>query len=137
MKGRLPRGKSGRHIIFTIWRNTSTPDTYYSCSDVVFGGRSGEAGRGAGGGDAGGGDAGKRESPAPTPTPRGTESAAAGAGRDGGANDVNAVPRSSHSLVPLVTGGGAMAVVLAGGAAFLVLRRGRRRATTDRGQDGR
>jgi chitin-binding protein len=38
MKGRLPQGKTGRHMIFTIWQNTSTPDTYYSCSDVVFAG---------------------------------------------------------------------------------------------------
>jgi predicted carbohydrate-binding protein with CBM5 and CBM33 domain len=36
MAGRLPREKVGRHVIYTIWRNTSTPDTYYSCSDVVF-----------------------------------------------------------------------------------------------------
>ncbi|MDG4830892.1 lytic polysaccharide monooxygenase [Solwaraspora sp. WMMD1047] len=36
MAGRLPRDKVGRHVIYTIWRNTSTPDTYYSCSDVVF-----------------------------------------------------------------------------------------------------
>lgn len=36
MKGRLPAGKTGRHLIYTIWQNTSTADTYYSCSDVVF-----------------------------------------------------------------------------------------------------
>jgi chitin-binding protein len=35
MKGKLPV-KTGRHIIYTIWQTTSTPDTYYSCSDVVF-----------------------------------------------------------------------------------------------------
>jgi predicted carbohydrate-binding protein with CBM5 and CBM33 domain len=35
--GTLPR-KTGRHIILTIWQNTSTPDTYYSCSDVRFAG---------------------------------------------------------------------------------------------------
>lgn len=35
--GRVPAGKSGRHIIYTIWQNSDTPDTYYSCSDVVFG----------------------------------------------------------------------------------------------------
>jgi chitin-binding protein len=34
--GTLPGGKSGRHLIYTIWQNTSTSDTYYSCSDVVF-----------------------------------------------------------------------------------------------------
>jgi chitin-binding protein len=37
MKGRLPSGKSGRQLIYTIWQNSDTPDTYYSCSDVVFG----------------------------------------------------------------------------------------------------
>ncbi|MFG1960407.1 lytic polysaccharide monooxygenase [Nonomuraea sp. NPDC049028] len=36
MKGRLPASKSGRHLIYTIWQNSDTPDTYYSCSDVVF-----------------------------------------------------------------------------------------------------
>ncbi|MEV4628132.1 lytic polysaccharide monooxygenase [Micromonospora sp. NPDC049523] len=36
MRGRLPSGLAGRHVIFAIWQNTSTPDTYYSCSDVIF-----------------------------------------------------------------------------------------------------
>jgi predicted carbohydrate-binding protein with CBM5 and CBM33 domain len=36
LPGRLPEDKTGRHIVFTIWQNTDTPDTYYSCSDVVF-----------------------------------------------------------------------------------------------------
>jgi chitin-binding protein len=35
-QGRLPAGKSGRHLIYTIWQNTDTPDTYYSCADVDF-----------------------------------------------------------------------------------------------------
>ncbi|MEW9549788.1 lytic polysaccharide monooxygenase [Nonomuraea sp. NPDC050783] len=35
-KGRLPSGRTGRHLIYTIWQNSDTPDTYYSCSDVVF-----------------------------------------------------------------------------------------------------
>ncbi|MFE5299942.1 lytic polysaccharide monooxygenase [Streptomyces sp. NPDC056632] len=33
---RLPEGRTGRHVIFTIWENTELPDTYYFCSDVVF-----------------------------------------------------------------------------------------------------
>jgi predicted carbohydrate-binding protein with CBM5 and CBM33 domain len=36
MSGKLPSDRSGRHIVFTIWQTTSTPDTYYSCSDVVI-----------------------------------------------------------------------------------------------------
>jgi predicted carbohydrate-binding protein with CBM5 and CBM33 domain len=35
MKGKLP-ARSGRHIIYTIWQNSSTADTYYSCSDVTL-----------------------------------------------------------------------------------------------------
>ncbi len=33
---KLPADRSGRHVLFTIWQNSSTTDTYYSCSDVVF-----------------------------------------------------------------------------------------------------
>ncbi|MGR6317434.1 lytic polysaccharide monooxygenase [Micromonospora soli] len=36
LSGRLPAGKIGRHIIYIIWQNSDTQDTYYSCSDVVF-----------------------------------------------------------------------------------------------------
>lgn len=32
----LPTGRTGRQLIYTIWQNSSTEDTYYSCSDVVF-----------------------------------------------------------------------------------------------------
>ncbi|RZU48422.1 chitin-binding protein [Krasilnikovia cinnamomea] len=36
MRGRLPADRTGRHVLFTIWQTTSTPDTYYSCSDLVL-----------------------------------------------------------------------------------------------------
>ncbi|MFH8463288.1 lytic polysaccharide monooxygenase [Streptomyces sp. NPDC017991] len=36
IKAELPSDRTGRHLLYTIWQNTSTPDTYYSCSDVVF-----------------------------------------------------------------------------------------------------
>ncbi|CAL9606713.1 hypothetical protein SUDANB108_05567 [Streptomyces sp. enrichment culture] len=32
----LPSDRTGRHVLYTVWRNSSTPDTYYACSDVVF-----------------------------------------------------------------------------------------------------
>jgi len=35
-RGTLPAAKPGRYLIYTIWQTTSTPDTYYSCSDVVL-----------------------------------------------------------------------------------------------------
>ncbi len=32
-KVQLPK-RTGRHVIYTVWQNTDTPDTYYSCTDV-------------------------------------------------------------------------------------------------------
>jgi predicted carbohydrate-binding protein with CBM5 and CBM33 domain len=34
--GKLPADRSGRHVLFVVWQTSSTPDTYYSCSDVVL-----------------------------------------------------------------------------------------------------
>lgn len=35
--------KTGRHIIYSIWQRTDSPEAFYSCSDVVFsGGSSGD-----------------------------------------------------------------------------------------------
>ncbi|MFD9741177.1 lytic polysaccharide monooxygenase [Umezawaea sp. NPDC059074] len=36
--------KSGRHVIYSIWQRSDSPEAFYSCSDVVFSG-------GGGGGD--------------------------------------------------------------------------------------
>ncbi|MEU5609998.1 lytic polysaccharide monooxygenase [Streptomyces sparsogenes] len=38
----LPSGKSGRHIIYTVWTRSDSQETFYSCSDVVFDGGNGE-----------------------------------------------------------------------------------------------
>ncbi|GIE74625.1 hypothetical protein Aph02nite_05750 [Actinoplanes philippinensis] len=35
MSVKLPK-RTGRHILYTVWETSSTPDTYYSCSDLVF-----------------------------------------------------------------------------------------------------
>ena len=35
MSAKLP-DRAGRHLLYIVWQNTSTPDTYYSCSDLVF-----------------------------------------------------------------------------------------------------
>lgn len=32
-KVQLPQ-RTGRHVVYTVWQNTDTPDTYYSCTDV-------------------------------------------------------------------------------------------------------
>lgn len=36
MSGKLPADRTGRHMLYTIWQTTSTPDTYYSCSDLIL-----------------------------------------------------------------------------------------------------
>ena len=36
MSGKLPADRSGRHVLYIVWQTTSTPDTYYSCSDLVI-----------------------------------------------------------------------------------------------------
>ena len=41
MTARLPE-KSGQHLIYTIWQRTDSPEAFYSCSDVTFGGQSAE-----------------------------------------------------------------------------------------------
>ncbi len=40
--GRLPDGKSGRHVIYMVWQRSDSTETFYSCSDVVFDGGNGE-----------------------------------------------------------------------------------------------
>ncbi|WP_257447283.1 lytic polysaccharide monooxygenase [Archangium lipolyticum] len=36
----LPANKSGRHIIYSIWQRSDSPEAFYNCSDVVFDGGS-------------------------------------------------------------------------------------------------
>ncbi|MER6689783.1 lytic polysaccharide monooxygenase [Streptomyces minutiscleroticus] len=119
---KLPAGRTGHHLLYTIWRNTSTPDTYYSCSDVVL----------AGSGDAGGGTA-ERTAPAasasprpPSPSPSGTPAsgAASGSPSPDGTGTVAGEPAAAadRTTLPLVAGAGAGVLLLAA-AAFALRRR--------------
>jgi predicted carbohydrate-binding protein with CBM5 and CBM33 domain len=40
--GALPSGKTGRHIIYSVWKRSDSNETFYGCSDVVFDGGNGE-----------------------------------------------------------------------------------------------
>ncbi|MFI8092958.1 lytic polysaccharide monooxygenase [Streptomyces sp. NPDC086080] len=142
----LPADRSGRHVLYTVWQNSSTPDTYYSCSDVVFPEAETPAAGQPDGGNAAGGkpdagttDTGEREagktdtgktsaSPASrprlsgalagsTPAPRASEPASTPAAR------TSAAP--SGPSAPLLAGG-ALAVLVLTGAAALALRLRRR-----------
>lgn len=35
LRARLPE-RTGRHMLYIVWETSKTPDTYYSCSDLVF-----------------------------------------------------------------------------------------------------
>ncbi|UGY90578.1 lytic polysaccharide monooxygenase auxiliary activity family 9 protein [Streptomyces gobiensis] len=43
--GTIPN-KSGRHLIYSIWQRSDSPEAFYTCSDVTFGGDSGGSGTG-------------------------------------------------------------------------------------------
>jgi predicted carbohydrate-binding protein with CBM5 and CBM33 domain len=112
MRGRLPRNKSGRHLIYAIWQ--TNPDTYYSCSDVEF--REPPKPKSTGGAAAGGTTTGGGPSAAPSPA------------RDGG---LAAVPVGTWAPV---AAGGLGAVIVGGIAIALIVRRVNRRAAERRSE---
>jgi chitin-binding protein len=127
MKGRLPSGRSGRQMIYTIWQNSSTPDTYYSCSDVIFGGSSGSAGSSASSGSSGSSGSGKGSgsSGRASATSPASSSSSAGAGTSslGSADSPQAV--QSQGAVSLTSGsakgGGSMVPMVVIGVASLAI----------------
>ncbi|WP_217141513.1 lytic polysaccharide monooxygenase [Streptomyces sp. AC627_RSS907] len=38
--GKLPK-RSGKHVLYAVWQRSDSPEAFYSCSDVSFGGDSG------------------------------------------------------------------------------------------------
>ncbi|MFI6328608.1 lytic polysaccharide monooxygenase [Micromonospora chersina] len=109
MPGRLPTGRAGRHIIYTIWQNSNTQDTYYSCSDVVFRSPSGGA----------------AHAPRTTPAaaPRTVPKAATGDGDPAAGVPVAAVTDTDGVPRPVVVGAAAGVTVLLGAVVALRLRR--------------
>lgn len=139
IKATLPTGRTGRQLIYTIWQNSSTEDTYYSCSDVVFpgGGTSSSSSSSTGTANSKGGTASPSSSTTKSPTAA-SPSAKAGEsttaqkaspaeestapGSSPVASDTDAA--SSGPSAPMVAGGAAAVLVLTGGAALaLRLRR--------------
>lgn len=77
MTGTIPAGKTGRHLIYSIWQRSDSPEAFYNCSDVVFGGG------GAGAAPAPGpikNTPGAGTKPKPTPKPTGDGSGGSGPG---------------------------------------------------------
>lgn len=124
----LPAGRTGRQVLYTIWQNSSTPDTYYSCSDVVFPGAAGaqETQKGAEERKTTEADTGKKATPSATATPSGTPSTVSaspsGAATTGvGAGARAAAASADPAPVASTTGSGPSAPLLAGGAAAVLL----------------
>ncbi|MDC8759221.1 lytic polysaccharide monooxygenase [Janthinobacterium fluminis] len=40
MTVKMPTGKKGRQVIYSVWQRSDSPETFYSCSDVSFSGDS-------------------------------------------------------------------------------------------------
>ncbi|GGL15469.1 hypothetical protein Sme01_70380 [Sphaerisporangium melleum] len=121
MKGRLPSGKTGRHVVYTVWQNSETPDTYYSCSDVVFAASGAD---GSGGSDGAGGGAQATEADAPA---RETNSAP-GAGSAPVAEAASRPAAESGGGGVRLMAGAAVALLACAAGAVLLARRSTRRA---------
>lgn len=137
---KLPVGRTGRQLLYTVWQNSSTPDTYYSCSDVVFtakkaaGTASGTAAAGATAAtdtktpSSAGATARASKSAEPSAVKTATATPVAPTTGDTTAADSTPVASDTDSgagpSAPLVAGGAAAVLVLTGGAALaLRLRR--------------
>ncbi|WP_281892723.1 lytic polysaccharide monooxygenase auxiliary activity family 9 protein [Phytohabitans aurantiacus] len=113
IKGELPSGKTGRHLIYTIWQNSDTPDTYYSCSDVVFKKAAAKAAKVA--------PSASESAPATEAAPPAVETTAPPP-----AAAADPEPVSATSALPLI-GGGAALIVLFGAVYAVLLHRTRSR----------
>ncbi|MEW2567930.1 lytic polysaccharide monooxygenase [Streptomyces sp. NPDC047070] len=137
IKAELPSDRTGRHLLYTIWQNTSTPDTYYSCSDVVFPAAKNAAGSGGSAGSA------TRKSAASPTKSAAAETSAAPSPSKSPTSVASAPPQPSETVtsdsgeavssatsgddrapaLPLVAGGAAGLLITAGAAYTLRRRR--------------
>ncbi|MCD0484376.1 lytic polysaccharide monooxygenase [Streptacidiphilus sp. ASG 303] len=136
MTGRVPQDRTGRHLVYTVWQTTSTPDTYYSCSDVVLrasraaapaarthatpGSRASTASTAVPAGPASPAVPASPAAPAPPPSAGRTSApAAAGSPAPSGAGGPSADPQAAPAAATAPTSGGAPLAV--GGAAAVLL----------------
>ncbi|MFJ8464460.1 lytic polysaccharide monooxygenase auxiliary activity family 9 protein [Streptomyces swartbergensis] len=104
----LPSDRTGRHVLYTVWQNSSTPDTYYSCSDVVFPDKTEKK---------------ENEKEEQGNTPLVSNSGPASEPTPGPASEPTFGPASesaSGPSTPMLAGGAAAVLLLTGGAALAV-----------------
>ncbi|MFJ4335484.1 MULTISPECIES: lytic polysaccharide monooxygenase [unclassified Streptomyces] len=65
--GTLPE-RSGKHLLYAVWQRSDSPEAFYSCSDVTFGGTGG-SGSGSGSGSSDNGTAADGSAGAAAPAP--------------------------------------------------------------------
>ncbi|MGW3665318.1 lytic polysaccharide monooxygenase auxiliary activity family 9 protein [Streptomyces sp. NPDC005141] len=144
IRAKLPSDRTGRQMLFTIWQNSSTSDTYYSCSDVVFSGGSTaskptrSAGTSGSTGSASDGKSTKAPSrstrlatspPSPDPSSPAAGSPApviSSSSGDTGTDHLTPAADSTSGggpALPLVAGGAAAALLLTAGIAVTLRRR--------------
>ncbi|MEU6818771.1 lytic polysaccharide monooxygenase [Streptomyces sp. NPDC046860] len=127
----LPADRTGRQMLYTIWQNTSTPDTYYSCSDVVLTGKGTAAGGGTGGSRPGPTKKPAARKPAASPSAHSAHSSHSASARPSAAS-ATPEPRKDSSYAAVPDDGrpvaeatraksGPSAPLLAGGAAAVLV----------------
>ncbi|WP_327307507.1 lytic polysaccharide monooxygenase [Streptomyces sp. NBC_01298] len=78
--GTVPN-KTGRHLIYSVWQRSDSPEAFYTCSDVVFGKDNGGGGTGGTGGGGGTPTAKPTSKPTSKPTKPGTKPTSVPSGR--------------------------------------------------------
>ncbi|MHC3469678.1 lytic polysaccharide monooxygenase auxiliary activity family 9 protein [Streptomyces sp. 7R007] len=124
----LPSDRTGRHVLYTIWQNSSTTDTYYSCSDVVF--KAAKSAEPATPSSPAPGKERERSTSSPGTASPAASSAPSSATARSAASAPDSTPVASTATAdpgpsaPMVAGGAAAVLALTGGAALaLRLRR--------------
>ncbi|MGV9942117.1 lytic polysaccharide monooxygenase [Streptomyces sp. NPDC003401] len=107
--GTLPE-RSGRHVLYAVWQRSDSPEAFYSCSDVTFGGSRSGSGNGSEGGAGGGTENGPGDGSAAAP-PAGS----AGGPADGSADDSTPVPVASAPSEEQIEEGAGRSTVEHGG----------------------
>ncbi|GGO84365.1 lytic polysaccharide monooxygenase auxiliary activity family 9 protein [Wenjunlia tyrosinilytica] len=104
IKARMPQARAGRHVLYTVWHNTETPDTYYSCSDIVLSGGADENPGSTGAGTDGNGGSDRSGSSKDSTATGGADTGGAGddaagkgASDNGGAQPGDAAPQPPSS----------------------------------------
>jgi len=114
-EGDLPTGLTGRHLIYTVWENSGSTDTYYSCSDVDF----------AATGSTGGGSTGVSGAAVPPVGDPGPDESAAVGRAAAGSTALPAADAPGQGL-PLIAGSALLAILVVGGVLLVLRMRARR-----------